>query len=693
MYGASAVLGAGAAVLTVVTADQAMLLKVICVMHLVRESFFVRLAVALVSALGKPFKDLWLESCSCRLLTAAGSCLQRLYQGSLLCKVVSTDIIAESRACRLLYALLERLESFAFALVAAAKPLFNAVVKPLFARMGLRGNAAVGKLRGTAGPGLLVGAGLWRCLLFVVIVLLAAGIFFADPEWALKMAAGVMLAAAVFYRPEFGLYAAALLLPFTGFDAFTLLGVLTGISYFLHRFIFNRASGFDRAAGEDTQKELSPRGEGDEGKLVSVCGEGELIPRRGERGFTSWRSEKVGGSGVYRASLLLPVLLYMAVLVFGTVTSATPGGSAYELSIPVVSLLYMFLIVGLINERKKLNIFLGCLALSALAVAAYAVYDFYFGVTFIEMHKGWVDLTQNPSIRNRAYAVFENPNLLAQYFAMTIPVFAALTAVARRVGCKFLLLFIMVVCGFALVLTYSRGGWIGFMVAAVAMAVLKDRRFLLLFAAAGILGVFLAPHAVVERLVSIANLEDSSIMYRFDVWKSTLLMIRDYWLTGVGVGTSAFMRVYYGYMLNSANMPHAHNLYLQLLSEVGIFGLLAFGLIFYRLYQAGFRMGGNTAVREVAAVGAASPESTAREVVDREAAALEAIARLNYHRWLNAGLVGSFSGFLVESLFDYGLWYYKLGALFWILLAVFMVVERFYRREEKRIPRCQMYPY
>ena len=421
-------------------------------------------------------------------------------------------------------------------------------------------------------------------------IITAILVSFIDRQAALKIAAGVLTTVVVFLLPEAGLYLAALFLPFLPFNLLALLGALTAIAYLAKVVVNGRAD---------------------------IC----------------------------RSSLLIPVLVFFVILLCGAVTSVLPKSSAYEFSISAVAMLYLFLTVNLIDNKKKLNIFLACLALAAAAVAAYAIYDYYYGVTFVDLQKGWVDPELNPNIKNRASAVFENPNLLAQYFVLVIPVFAAFTAVVKRVGYKFLLASIAVLAGIALVLTYSRGGLYGFIFAMAVLAVIRGRKFFPLFLAVAVIGVFFLPPTVIDRLATADNLNDSSVVYRFDIWKSTLLMIKDYWLTGVGVGTQAFMRVYYVYMMNSAIMPHAHNLYLQLLSETGVFGLAAFMLLMYKIFQTVFRISSSN---------------------------------LSYLKWMNAGIAGSIAGFLLQSLFDYGLWYYKLGVLFWILIAVYIVVEKLY---------------
>ncbi|OPX89186.1 MAG: O-Antigen ligase [Pelotomaculum sp. PtaB.Bin117] len=128
-----------------------------------------------------------------------------------------------------------------------------------------------------------------------------------------------------------------------------------------------------------------------------------------------------------------------------------------------------------------------------------------------------------------------------------------------------------------------------------------------------------------------------------DTWQSTLSLLKTHWETGVGLGRKAFARVYYTHMINSNVVPHSHNLYLQIISEFGILGLVVFGWLFVGIFRLGLKL---------SAAGSAGARS------------------------LNAGVMGALAGFLFHSLVDYFLWYYKLGILLWLLIAIVLVLEK-----------------
>ena len=108
------------------------------------------------------------------------------------------------------------------------------------------------------------------------------------------------------------------------------------------------------------------------------------------------------------------------------------------------------------------------------------------------------------------------------------------------------------------------------------LAIFVDRRLFLLYIAGGVGLIALSPKAIMTRISTIGNMEDSSISYRFPLWKATIDMIKDYWINGVGLGLNAFKAVYPRYMRQGIVAVHSHNIFLQMFVESGIFGIIGF---------------------------------------------------------------------------------------------------------------------
>lgn len=141
--------------------------------------------------------------------------------------------------------------------------------------------------------------------------------------------------------------------------------------------------------------------------------------------------------------------------------------------------------------------------------------------------------------------------------------------------------------GFGMYGNQSRGSWLFNMILVPVISLpYLMKRFIyvvaVLIALGGVIWGFSTQPQYVARFESITNTTtDGSNLGRFEVWTSAINMFKDYPDIGVGIGQ---WRTKYeeSYRLPSENqhLYHAHNNFIQLLSEVGILGLLGV-LIFY----------------------------------------------------------------------------------------------------------------
>ncbi|MEO8608234.1 MAG: O-antigen ligase family protein [Chloroflexota bacterium] len=108
----------------------------------------------------------------------------------------------------------------------------------------------------------------------------------------------------------------------------------------------------------------------------------------------------------------------------------------------------------------------------------------------------------------------------------------------------------------------------------------------------------------------LAERDEASMSIRFDIWGSALHIIRDYPLTGVGLNMFRDGRVRALYPVPTFPtpvLPHAHNEWLQVGTDMGIPGLIVYiGLQLVTVYALvkGYRQGDSSAKAIFAAVGA-----------------------------------------------------------------------------------------
>ena len=114
----------------------------------------------------------------------------------------------------------------------------------------------------------------------------------------------------------------------------------------------------------------------------------------------------------------------------------------------------------------------------------------------------------------------------------------------------------------------------------------SEKRLLLSIVPITLGAVYLLPQTIINRILSIGNLSDSSNAYRIKIWEITMDIIRDHPIVGVGFGHLPFKQTFETYI---RTMPtfHAHNTYLQTAAEMGIVGLLVFLFFLFILFKYG----------------------------------------------------------------------------------------------------------
>lgn len=281
----------------------------------------------------------------------------------------------------------------------------------------------------------------------------------------------------------------------------------------------------------------------------------------------------------------MPIILFGIIIVISTITSINPAGSLRDLALHSGGLSFLFVMVNSVKSKEDFNKIVVMLVFSATLVALYGLFQYIVGV---EMEAAWLDVENNPDIRTRIYSVFHNPNILAEYLIMTIPLSVSLFWHSKRIHKKIIFLGTTLIMSLALVLTLSRGGWLGFAFSAFIFIILVERRLLLTLIPITLGGVYLLPQTIINRILSIGNLSDSSNAYRITMWEITLDIIKDNWVAGVGFGHLPFKQTFETYIRTHPTF-HAHNTYLETAAEMGIPGLIVFLLFLFTLFKYGIK--------------------------------------------------------------------------------------------------------
>jgi putative inorganic carbon (hco3(-)) transporter len=322
-----------------------------------------------------------------------------------------------------------------------------------------------------------------------------------------------------------------------------------------------------------------------------------------------------------------PLLLFLAAALASLLVTEYPVLSVRELRALVLEpVLFFWLLAVLRRERSVQLAVLGfCLSAAVLALAAIGQDLLGVGGTTAE------------GVR-RAQAWYPSPNHLALALGRALPFALALALAGPRpvrpggwVG--------VAATGGALLLTFSTGGWLGGAAALVAVLLALGRRRLGLVLG----GLALAGLAAASGLALLGALPErlnplrQTGGFRLELWSSTVEMIRDHPLLGVGLDNFAYLyqQVYlHEGAAAEPNLSHPHNWLLHVWVELGLAGLVAFVWLLVRFGRR-------------ARASLARPDQ----------------------RWLVAGGLGALADMLVHGLVDNSYFLVDLAFLFWLILA------------------------
>lgn len=232
-----------------------------------------------------------------------------------------------------------------------------------------------------------------------------------------------------------------------------------------------------------------------------------------------------------------------------------------------------------VTDKEKLKKLLGFVF---TAVIATAVYGFYQRVIGVEIDASLTDLSANTAMPGRVFSTFENPNNYAEFLVLTIPLCFAYCSMIKQDSLRRISYILSLLPIGALLMTYSRSGWVSFAIAAVVFVFFYNKKLIPVLIVAAVACIPLLPETILARIMTIGSTADSSNMYRIYIWDGVMKMLEKYWVSGVGLGPGNFRSVYVGFCNSVASpAPHSHMLYLEIWVELGVLGIVSYlGMLF-----------------------------------------------------------------------------------------------------------------
>jgi putative inorganic carbon (hco3(-)) transporter len=279
-------------------------------------------------------------------------------------------------------------------------------------------------------------------------------------------------------------------------------------------------------------------------------------------------SQMSRGKGLTIWPLEMKLLAFIVLLALAfTPLAVSPQISIETLSDSFFKVVTIFvLMLNLIDTRARLRSFMKLLICCGVFVATSAVLNYFRGATGVNQ--------AGELVRIAGYGTFfSNPNELAMAVNLIMP-FAVVFGLTSR-GLKRLGLFLIAgLLAFAVVVSFSRGGFLGLV--AIGGVLLwkagRGRRFVTLCASVLIAGAFIVsmPSGYGDRIFTILHTNEdktNSAQERQELLTRGLDVIAHHPIIGVGAGN---------YGIYSLRNLVAHNSYIEVAAELGLAGFIAY---------------------------------------------------------------------------------------------------------------------
>jgi len=344
------------------------------------------------------------------------------------------------------------------------------------------------------------------------------------------------------------------------------------------------------------------------------------------------------------------MLLALGSFVFGLAHAPPTSYVLRHFAEVLLSVALVFLVVNTVRDGARLRRIARALILCAFAaaalgillyvVAAYISDDLVIGALSKLGRLGYPvgpgvlwHIRDDPELPMRATSTSVHPNVLGSLLNLALGISVPQLFAERPLVRRRYLIPILGVMALCLVLTISRGSWVGVGIALAVVATLRYRKLWLLLLLALVL-MLLLPQTqdYVAHFVQGVQFEDLATQMRMGEYKDALILIGRYPWLGVGFAGSPDIDTYIG----------VANVYLLIAEQMGLVGLTGFlvvvGVLFVRFWRT-------------RALAAGNPE-------------LEPL-------WwgLHAGLVGALVGGIFDHYF-FNLDFHHSVTLFWLVVGL-----------------------
>ena len=338
--------------------------------------------------------------------------------------------------------------------------------------------------------------------------------------------------------------------------------------------------------------------------------------------------------------------LYLVNLIYGYAISSSPD-RLNILLVDFVFVAFYYAVRNIVVSKEKIINTVAFFSFSGFLVCIIAFLQYVLGV---DSTQSWTDSDMFKDIGLRVYSTFQNPNVLGEYLLFLIPLTFAMVLISKKIFHKIIFGGIFFCSLMTIILTYSRGCWIGLIIGIIFFLAMLYNKILVAGIFASPFSILVLPQSIINRFASIGNMNDSSTSYRVSIWNSTYSMLKTHWISGVGIGAEAYARTTVPFSHSGVFAQHAHNSYLHIFSETGLFGILTFSVLVFWILRQLFLAYKNSADKPI--------------------------------KIIAVSIISGLIGLLIQGFFDNTFYNYRMYLIFFIMLALSSAISEVVKCKE-----------
>ncbi|MBI3290729.1 O-antigen ligase family protein [Candidatus Falkowbacteria bacterium] len=299
-------------------------------------------------------------------------------------------------------------------------------------------------------------------------------------------------------------------------------------------------------------------------------------------------------------------------------------------------ILFFLVVANVAKDEKNKKVILWALGISTLAISLLAIYQKFTGFGIFE--PGWT----GPGNR-RVTSLFSSPNAVGLYLGPVVAIyFGWLMAEIKNLKEAILKILIMIPALGAIVFTLSQGTWIGLLAAIIFLGFFGlSKKWTAGVTAALVILALIVPTSrnILAPIIAFQDPAGQNRLTLFEMSKNKLLESPKSFILGAGILGFSRVQDESRDPLKIEPLLYPHNIVLNFWLEIGLLGLLAFGLVIIRFFRQGFNR---------------------RRNIDVPPAV----------NWLNLGIMTAMVTIIVHGMIDVPYFKNDLAILFWIIIGL-----------------------